>query len=215
MTTDQITEILIRAANGGNYTSDMKWDIPYVQALLDSVREQAIKISYNGSRTIAAQKVIQTDWVQTHTYTNFTKVEPKNEPTYLTTKALSAISIDQYNSGAIYIGTEGGTYQFKEAGSRGEIATWYALGVFKTGKVVGVLRTGEVIEVHGNSSLKSLTEDAAYQKPSLVSGWNYNTSQYPINEGMIPLIKDLFLQQVRLELMIPKDTVVDRVETKK
>ncbi len=210
MTLSEVTEIMIRAANGGNYTSDQKWDILYIESLVHKVREDAIIIAYNGSRTRAANKTISADWVQKQHYTNFTKVNPTLEASYLTTTALPVVRINSKQTGVVYQGTQGASVQFYEAETKGQINTWVRQGFFDTGKRVAVLRTGTDLEVYGNILLTDLYEEAVYQRPDLVTGFNYDTSLYPVNEGLISIMKELFIQQVRPELMIAKDTVADR-----
>jgi hypothetical protein len=210
MTLYEITETLIRAANGGNFSSDMKWDFAYIESMAHQVRADAIINKYNGSRTKAANKTVLADWVQSNTYTNFTKVTPKNEPPYLTVSALPTVTINSVQLGSTYLGSDGGTTQFYEAKSRGEIATWYKQNIFNNGKIIGIFRRGDLIEIHGNSLLKSFTEDAVYERPDLVGNWNYDTSKYPISEDLVPIMRSLFIEQVKPELMIIKDTVADR-----
>lgn len=210
MTLYEITETLIRAANGGNYSADMKWDIPYIESMVHQTRAQAIILKYNGSRNLAANKTVLADWVQSHTYTNLTKVTPKNEPAYLVVDALPTVTINSIQLGSVYLGTEGGTTQFFEAKSRGDIATWYAQNIFSNGKVIGLFRKGDTIQIHGNSLLKSFTEDAVYERPDLVGSWNYDTSKYPISEDLVPIMRNLFIEQVKPELMVIKDTIADR-----
>lgn len=214
MTIYEIVETFIRAANGGNYSSDMKWDFPYIESFIPQTREQAMRIMYNGSRTQAANKTIFPDWVQSNTYTNFTKVSNPYEATYLVTDALPIVIFNDIQTGVTYTGTAGGTHQFKEARSKGEIATWYGQRIFERGNIVGVLRVGDKLEIHGNPLLKSLSEEAVYQNPTKVSNFNYDTTRYPINEDLIRIMKELFLQQVKFELMIPKDTTADRTASK-
>lgn len=214
MTLYEITETLIRAANGGNFSSDMKWDFAYIESMVHQTRAQAIILKYNGSRTLAANKTVLADWVQSNTYTNFTKVTPKNEPVYLTVSALPTVTINSVQLGSTYLGSDGGTTQFYEAKSRGEIATWYKQNIFNNGKIIGIFRRGDLIEIHGNSLLKSFTEDAVYERPDLVGNWNYDTSKYPISEDLVPIMRSLFIEQVKPELMILKDTVADRAANK-
>jgi hypothetical protein len=212
MTLYEITETLIRAANGGNFSSDMKWDIPYIESIVHQVREQAIIISYNGNQMTAANKTISPDWLQKNTYTSFTKVENNKEPAYLTTPAMPIIRVNSNQTGVAYQGTAGATQKFYEALTKGQINTWYTQGFFNN-KRVAILRTGESMEVYGNILLNSISEEAIYQRPDLVSGFNYDTSRYPINEGLVPLMKALFIQQIKPEMMVIKDIVSDRAMT--
>jgi hypothetical protein len=214
MTLYEITETLIRAANGGNYSSDMKWDFPYIESMVHQVRAQAIIIKYNGSRTMAANKTVQADWVQSHTYDTFTTISPSNEPKYLTVSALPTVTINSIQLGTVYLGSDGGTTQFKEATSKGQISTWYSQNLLNNGKRIGILRKGDTIEIYGNHLLKEFTEDAVYARPDLVGTWNYDTSKYPISEDLVPIMRSLFMEQVRPELMIVKDTVADRAANK-
>jgi hypothetical protein len=213
MTLYEITETLIRAANGGNFSSDMKWDIPYIESVVHQVREQAIIASYNGNQMTGANKTMSPDWLQKNTYTSFTKVENEKEPSYLTTSALPVVRVNSNQTGVAYQGTAGATQKFYEALTKGQINTWYTQGFFKNNKRVAILRTGEKMEIYGNTLLSSISEEAIYQRPDLVAGWNYDTSRYPINEGLVPMMKMLFVQQVRPEMMVAKDIVSDRAVT--
>jgi hypothetical protein len=213
MTLYEITETLIRAANAGNYSSDMKWDIPYIESIVHQVREQAIIISYNGNQATAANKTISPDWLQKNTYTTFTKIDNSKEPSYLKTSALPIVRVNSNQTGVAYQGTAGATQKFYEALTKGQINTWYGQGFFNNNKRVAILRTGEDMEVYGNILLNSISEEAIYQRPDLVSGFNYDTSRYPINEGLVPIMKALFIQQIKPEMMMIKDVVSDRAIT--
>jgi hypothetical protein len=59
----ELVDILIRSVSGGNNASDGKYEPRYIESIIPHLRERAIKMEYNGSRTMTANRRVDYAWL--------------------------------------------------------------------------------------------------------------------------------------------------------
>lgn len=211
MITSYLVDELIRSVNAATNTSNGRWDSEYVEALLPQLRAEAIIISYNGSRSQAANKTISGQWLQTIDLT-IASNEQDNASEYLVVDIPSTIRINDKTDGLVYVGNAEQAITFKRAYTKTEVAYLKQRGFLK-GKEVVYIYTGNKLEIYGNKILKGMQVQGIFTNPLEISGFNWYTDEYPVDEATIAIMKDLFIQRARMEMGIPQDTVADGADT--
>lgn len=211
MITSYLVDELIRSVNAATNTSNGRWDSEYVEALLPQLRAEAIIISYNGSRSQAANKTISGQWLQTIDLT-IASNEQDNASEYLVVDIPSTIRINDKTDGLVYVGNAEQAIAFKRAYTKTEVASLKQRGFLK-GKEVVYIYTGNKLEIYGNKVLKGFQIQGIFTNPLEVGNFNWYTDEYPVDEATIAIMKDLFIQRARMEMGIPQDTVADGVDT--
>lgn len=211
MITSYLVDELIRSVNAATNTSNGRWDSEYVEALLPQLRAEAIIISYNGSRSQAANKTISGQWLQTIDLT-IASNEQDNASEYLVVDIPSTIRINDKTDGLVYVGNAEQAITFKRAYTKTEVAYLKQRGFLK-GKEVVYIYTGNKLEIYGNKVLKGFQIQGIFTNPLEVGNFNWYTDEYPVDEATIAIMKDLFIQRARMEMGIPQDTVADGADT--
>jgi hypothetical protein len=211
MITSYIIDELIRSVNAATNTSNGKWDSEYVEALLPQLRAEAIIISYNGSRTQAANKTITGQWLQTLDFAISASEQDKNAE-YLVIDIPSTIRINDKTDGLVYVGNTNEAITFKRAYTKTEVAYLKQRG-FLRGKEIVYVYTGNKLEIYGNKILKSFQIQGIFTNPLEIAGFNWYTDEYPIDEATLAIMKDLFIQRARMEMGLAQDTVADGADT--
>jgi hypothetical protein len=211
MITSYIIDELIRSVNAATNTSNGKWDSEYVEALLPQLRAEAIIISYNGSRTQAANKTITGQWLQTLDFAISASEQDKNAE-YLVIDIPSTIRINDKTDGLVYVGNANEAITFKRAYTKTEVAYLKQRG-FLRGKEIVYVYTGNKLEIYGNKILKSFQIQGIFTNPLEIAGFNWYTDEYPIDEATLAIMKDLFIQRARMEMGLAQDTVADGADT--
>lgn len=211
MITSYIIDELIRSVNAATNTSNGKWDSEYVEALLPQLRAEAIIISYNGSRTQAANKTITGQWLQTLDFAISASEQDKNAE-YLVIDIPSTIRINDKTDGLVYVGNANEAITFKRAYTKTEVAYLKQRG-FLRGKEIVYVYTSNKLEIYGNKILKSFQIQGIFTNPLEIAGFNWYTDEYPIDEATLAIMKDLFIQRARMEMGLAQDTVADGADT--
>jgi len=211
MITSYIIDELIRSVNAATNTSNGKWDSEYVEELLPKLRAEAIILSYNGSRTQAANKTISGQWLQTMEFTITPSEQDKNAE-YLVIDVPSTVRINDKTDGLVYVGNAQEAITFKRAFTKTEVAYLKQRG-FLRGKEIVYIYTGNKLEIYGNKILKGFQIQGIFTNPMDIPGFNWYTSEYPIDESTIAIMKDLFIQRARMEMGLAQDTVADGADT--
>ena len=213
MNTIDITQRLMASINGGKISTDVPYDFDYIMKLLPQLREDAIIITYNGSRTRAANSTISPDWLQSKTYTIDNSIQDTDLDYLLISNAMSIVRINDSVDGWVYQGMTDKAQTFLKANSINQISDWKRNNIIGNGKRIGCLRVGDEIRLYGNKSLSEFTEQCVYQNPDEMSGWNYQTSKYPVNEGLLVVMEELIQLKSRIWGNFIKDNVADATPT--
>jgi|SanBayMetagenome_1026888.scaffolds.fasta_scaffold01691_4 hypothetical protein len=211
MITSYIIDELIRSVNAATNTSNGKWDSEYVEALLPQLRAEAIILSYNGSRTQAANKTISGQWLQTLEFT-IVQSEQNKDAEYLVIDVPSTVRINDKTDGLVYVGNAEEAITFKRAFTKTEVAYLKQRG-FLRGKEIVYIYTGDKLEIYGNKILKGFQIQGIFTNPTEIAGFNWYNSEYPVDESTIAIMKDLFIQRARMEMGLAQDTVADGADT--
>ncbi len=214
----EVAENLISALNAGGQTLGQKWNPLQVEAIIPSLRIDAIKEVYNGSRFRGASKRINGAWTQTFTVEIDGSIQNNNYP-YLLSYIPAPAPITERMNGLIYVGgnlMNNGVPQiakFFQAQSMDEITTLNQRGFINNGKDIVYLYIMNMIQIYGNKSLKEFTVQMVAANPVDVPNFDIETSEYPINDELLMIMVDGFKRYNSVALQQPKDTVADAQDT--
>ena len=211
MLTAEVVDILIRSVNAAVNTSMGKFDNEYVLELLPQLRAEAISLIYNGSRSQGANKTISGQWLQTITL-SIAGSEQSDAAEYLVVDIPPTVRINDKTDGLVYVGRLDEAVDFKRAFTKTEVAYLKQRGFLK-GKEVVFIYTGNKLEIYGNKILKSFQVQGVFSDPIEIDGFNWYTSQYPVDDATLAVMKDLFIQRARLEVSQVQETVADGADT--
>lgn len=206
-----IVDQLIRAVNAAINTTNGKWDNEYVYNLLPQLRAEAIVISYNGSRSYAANRTISPSWLQQANIT--IPLNTQNaDAEYLVVDVPKIIRINDKVDGFVYVGSADLALDFKRSYTKSEISYLKQRGFLK-GKEIIYIGVGKTLEIYGNKSLKSFQIQGVFSDPTEISGFNPLEDDYPIDEHTLGIMKDLFVSKERAAMAMPQEVVADAADT--
>ncbi len=212
MTLREVTEQIISAVNAASPTLGMKWKPRAVEAIVPSLREQALQITYNGSRERGANKRINGAIVQRFEVTIDPSIQD-SDVEYLIANIPNPVSLSERMNGFIYFGSKDRTNRFFQAQSRDEIATLKDRGFINNGVHTVFMVSGGQVEIFGNKSLKNAYVEMIAADPILVPNFNIETDQYPVNDELLLTMIDLFKRTNSISVQQPQDNVADAADT--
>ena len=207
----EIVDRLIRSVSGGNDPSGSKYDPVYVESIIPSLREKAIKAEYNGTKVTTATKRVDYAWLNpAFTVTREPAVVTTDFVTFNVPKPLS---INKAVDGFIYVGKENESVSFKKLTSREEAAIYTERGFFRNGKDIGYLWQQPNLEVYGNNALLEVQVRAILSNPLDAPNFDHEVDEYPITESVLSLMVQLFKEEMNINVNKPADTVLDNADT--
>jgi hypothetical protein len=207
MTATEIAENIIRGVNAGQFTSDQKVDSQYVFDNLPTWRQEAIKLIYNGSRTLGANKYLSEDNYQDKQYT-IVASEQDASLDYLVVDSCGVISINSQIDGLQYCGSTKQVNNFFRAKNRNEVQQLKDLGFFGVKPIV--VAEGERRLIYGFPNLKTFFERSIFTNPYFHdANFNYDTSKFPVSTDVAFLIKEIAVAQIGKEFRLAKDVTAD------
>ncbi len=214
----EVAENLISALNAGGQTLGQKWNPLQVEAIIPSLRIEAIKEVYNGSRLRGASRRINGAWTQTFNVIIDASVQDNSYP-YLKAFIPSPAPITEKMNGLVYIGgnlmVDGSPQiaKFNQAQSLDEIATLNQRGFINNGKDIVVLCVDDFVQIYGNKSLKEFTVQMVAANPVNVPNFDIEKSEYPINDELLLIMVEGFKRYNSISVQQPKDNVADSADT--
>lgn len=212
MTLREVKEQLITAINAGSSSLGMKWDSLQVEAMVPSLRQEALSAKYNGSRTMGAAKRINSAWVQKFEKTIDLGIQ-SSDAEYLTVDMPAGVSINQHVDGFIYVGAKDKTNGFYKCQTRDELNTLKKRGFVNNGKQVIYLYSDGQFEIYGDKNLQSFWVEMVMADPSQKPGFNLENDQYPVTEDLLLIMIDIFKQKEGIAITQPRDTIADAQDT--
>lgn len=201
----QIADILIRSVSGSENGLDNKYSPRYVEALIPSLRNDAIILDYYGSRTRAASRRLDYALYQTVNATVNTPVEGRD---YVTFTVPKTIGVSRLIDGSVYVGKQNDSVQFSRLLNRSDVAMMKARGLLD-GSNIAYIRNPTEIEVYGNNALSELQERGIYADPTQVPNFKIEQDDYPISDSILNLMIDLFKAGQNINVQMPADNVLD------
>jgi len=209
----EVTDILIRAVSGGNNPVDSKWEAPAVEAMIPNLREKAMKMEYNGSRTQAASKRIDYAWLNPQfTVQKNNSLQDKNKD-YIVFEVPKPASINKLVDGFIYVGQDDDSISFKKMSSRESIAIAKQRGFLRNGKDIAYIWQQPYLEVYGNNALTEINVRMICSNPADAPNFDLDTDEYPITESVLFNMIELFKLEMSVSINKLADTIVDDTET--
>lgn len=201
----QIADILIRSVSGGDNTIDNKYSPEYVEALVPSLRNDAIILSYFGSRTRAASRRLDYALYQT---VDLTVNAVNNNLDYVTFDLPRTISIGRLIDGLVYVGQVDNSVEFSRLLNRSDVAMMKARGLFDGTNIAYIWSQGK-LEVYGNNALSECQVRGIFADPTQVPSFRIEQDDYPISDNILNIMTDLFKMQMNINVQMPADNVLD------
>jgi len=204
---NEYADLLVRIVNafevkiGGKYS-----DLEAVEALIPTLRQEAILIKYNGSQNIAASKKINPACIQSFLI-SLVSAEQDAEVDYLVFNSPRFVNIAKGVSGDIYVGAKRLTQAFKKVYTRTEIDTLKTRGYLNDSKHILYMNADDKMNVYGNKMLKEVWVEGILVDPIEASNFNVETDPYPMSEDLFTIVMDLFKQKVGITINQVQDNV--------
>jgi hypothetical protein len=204
---NEYADLLVRMVNafevkiGGKYS-----DLEAVEALIPTLRQEAILIKYNGNANIAAAKKIDPACLQSFLIAIDSAAQDA-ELDYLIFNSPRFVNISKNVSGDIYVGAKRLTQAFKKVYTRTEIDTLKTRGYLNDGKHVLYVTADDKINVYGNKMLKEIWVEGILTDPIEATNFNVETDAYPMSEDIFTIVIDLFKQKVGITINQVQDNV--------
>ena len=204
---NEYADLLVRIVNafevkiGGKYS-----DLEAVEALIPTLRQEAILIKYNGSQNIAASKKIDPACIQSFLIP-IISADQDAEVDYLVFNSPRFVNIAKGVSGDIYVGAKRLTQAFKKVYTRTEIDTLKTRGYLNDGKHILYMNADDKMNVYGNKMLKEIWVEGILVDPIEASNFNVETDPYPMSEDLFTIVMDLFKQKVGITINQVQDNV--------
>jgi len=180
-----------------------------IKAMLPSLRTSAIQISYNGNKMTAATKVISPLWSQSFSLT----VEPSTKE-YLEVSCPLPMSISSTVGGVLYFGKEDAISRFVTARSLAEVADFKARGYLNDGRnIITLPRDGGIYWIWGDSMLRAAYFVGVLNNPYDAPNWSDLTSEFPIDDKCLNIMRDLYRAQVSTQVSKAIDNVLDGADS--
>jgi hypothetical protein len=204
---NEYADLLVRIVNafevkvGGKYS-----DLEAVEALIPTLRQEAILIKYNGSQNIAAAKKIDPACLQSFLIA-IDSAAQDSELDYLVFNSPRFVNISKGVSGDIYVGAKRLTQAFKKVYTRTEIDTLKTRGYLNDGKHILYVTADDKINVYGNKMLKEIWVEGILTDPLEATNFNPETDPYPMSEDIFTIVMDLFKVKVGITINQAQDNV--------
>jgi len=212
----EVKEQLLTLINAGSPTIDMKYHDEQVEAMIPSLRQEAIVIKYNGG-VVNGMKTkgsgrINGAWIQRFS-TDVDLSIQETDLEYLRVVSPAPVMINRNTSGDIYIGKNKSTNKFKVCQTRDELQTLKSRGFVNNGTDIIALYSESEYEIYGDKSLKEFYRESVLADPSEKPGFNLETDTYPVTEDLLLVMADIYKQKMGLAIQQVKDPVVDNTVT--
>jgi len=212
----EVKEQLITLINAGSPTIDMKYHDRQVEAMIPSLRQEAILVRYNGGivngiKTAGSYR-INGAWVQKFSVTIDASIQ-ENDLEYLRVITAAPIMINSNVSGDVYVGKNKSTNQFKVCQTRDELQTLKTRGFVDNGKNIIVLFSDGEYEIYGDKMLKNFYRESVLANPVDKPGFNLVTDEYPVSEDLLLIMADIYKQKMGIAIQQTKDPVIDQTVT--
>lgn len=213
MTIRELVDVLIRSVSGGNNASDSKYEPRYIESIIPHLRERAIRMDYNGTANMAANRRVDYSWLN-KPFT-IAKDSTLQDPDFdfIVFTVPKPASINKIVDGFVYVGQKNNAVSFKKMTSREDIANAIERGFLRNGKDIAYIWQAPYLEVYGDKSLKEVNVRMICADPLQAPGFNPDVDEYPVSESVIAYMVELFKQEMNIDIQKPADTIVDSTDT--
>jgi hypothetical protein len=211
MLVEEVIEFLGRQSDAGEFTLD-NTDPLYIRAMLPGLRSNALRVAYNGDKFTAATKVISPEWYQQIDITIDKDVQIDGAE-YLVFNLPTPLSLGT-NSGVSYFGRKDIVSRFIPARSMAEVYDYKSRGYIGDGKsIVYLPKTRNNYLVFGNKMLKDAHLVAMLDNPFEDPNWDDLTSNFPVDENALSIMRRLYRQDIAFEEGQIVDNINDGTNT--
>lgn len=194
---------------------DSKIEPAYVEALMPEFRAQTIIDMYNGTRFMAANRLLASQWFQNIEINKLTADQEETADYAVFRLGSHPIMLDEDTNGLTFVGNKNSTRSFKQARSHEHLVQIRNKG-YLDGREMWYLMDGSNLLIYGNKAIKKIFVKLIAADPVAVSGFNPDTDNYPVPETMIPYMREIAVAKLlgRLEQTVP-DVVGDENNQKR
>lgn len=209
----ELVDILIRSVSGGNNGSDTKYEPRYIESIIPHLREKAIKMEYNGSRNMVANRRVDYAWLNKPFTVEKNSAIQDSDFDFIVFSVPKPSSINKIVDGFVYVGQKNKSVSFKKMTSREDIANAMERGFLRNGKDIAYIWQAPYLEVYGDKSLKEVNVRMICADPLQAPGFDPEVDDYPVSESVIANMVELFKQEMNIDIQKPADTIVDSADT--
>jgi hypothetical protein len=196
---DAIQEQVQRNMNAGLNKPDSQYDQEYIEALIDQYREHTFITTYNGSRELAANPTVDGMWLLNITL-QYDPVAQDANANYVKFLCPDVIRINKDINGFQSVGNQG--VKFSQILFADDINSTLLLD----NENAYFFHDGTWLRIYNNLDIKEVPILAIFRKPLSVPGFNPELQEYPMPDGLIPLMIELMKKR---ELNQESQTPVD------
>lgn len=205
-----ITDVLIRSVSGGTNTVDNKYEPEYVEALIPSLRERAIRIEYFGDRSRKGSLRLDYSLFQKGVFQR--DAQQNKDADYVTFTIPRAISLGDSKDGFVYVGQKNNSVSFTKLFNREDVSNMKARGMLQGGQIAFV-HEGDKGEFYGNNSLTEVEVRGIFFDPTEVPDFRVEVDDYPITASLLTLMTELFKIEQNVNIQKPADNILDNADT--
>lgn len=207
----EITDQIIRSVEGGASTDDSKFSRRAVEALVPKWRSAAIIISYNGDRQTGSNTLLNAALYQSLDIAIDNSIQV-SAAKFTLFECPKVVQINSQMNGFVFVGDLNTATQFTQIKSPAQYANAKAADLIDNAKVY-YYQVSDTMYVRGNTLLKSFHIDGIFQDPTVVSGFNVETDEYPVSEDILGIMLKLAYNDLAPVSAKPADNVNDGQET--
>lgn len=189
MLLDELRDAIIRLPEGAVVSSRNRWDMAYIDTLINTTRGELVRIKYNGNRQIGANTRINPSYYLKF-YPEYSKLLQESD-CFNKFIVPAVISLKDVADGFSYVGTVDNSLAFKRIKDRADLSNLNYLSKFRPsdGTFISYLWEVPYMEIYGQN-VKEFLIVAVPQNPYDFPDWNPYVDPYPIDDSDIPeLIK--------------------------
>lgn len=215
MTLPAIINDIIQSVKGGVRSSDSKFKAERIKELVLQYRAIQLGIAYR------RESRINPVWTQQYhpDYNLDLQDEVSGSTPVIKFEIPKVLRLDEFTLGFLYIGSSDCLNNYRLLRSRAELATYSKHRVYRKSKNPVCIYSDGILEIH-NTELKKidLRIDSVFENPTELPTYNYDLSQFPIDNdnytGMKLLVLQGGLQQEAQTPIKQKPTNIDLTAVK-
>lgn len=190
MRIDEIRDMTSRIPEGSVISSKNRWDVAYLDTLINTTRGDLVRIKYNGNRQLGANTRINPSYYLKF-YPEYSKLLQEDD-CFNRFLCPAVISLKDVSDGFSYVGTIDNSTAFKRIKDRADLSNLSYLSKFspKDSTYISYLWEVPFIEVYGQN-VKEFLVVAVPQNPKDFPDWNPYVDEYPMDDSDIPLLQQM------------------------
>jgi len=191
-TLPEIIDNWIRDLNGGVDPGDEKYDEDYAEQKIKEGREMVLEYTYNGSRNLGRNTNIDPMFYQSVSVPYQLELQDAGA-CFVRFYFPDMVRINGITDGYSFVGDNKTKKGFSKLKSPEDAHLLVDTGLDKLGDIY-YLAIGRTVEVYGDPGIRTIDTTGIFRNPLDCPTFDPETSQYPLPDGLIPLMFQLMKQ---------------------